>query len=532
MRQRTYTPDYAPLLKHANRLWITLLVLGGAFDFLFWKKSLGINVPIFLLLCLLGGAIFLLKSGQPPARRSLWLLAPLVFFAALTCIRQEPLTHFLAYLFTLFLLALLTVSYRSEWLQYGLSDYFARFYYLFTTSLLTTPLQFFRWERKENARSGTPPTWNKVIKPILRGTLLAFPLLALLTCLLASADLVFEKRVLGLLGNFDSDIPGRLALILICVYLLAVAFIHAAIHSNAPRRPSSGENAPGKSGIGFTEAAIILSGVTLLYLAFVIVQFRYFFGGNANIGVTGYTYSQYARRGFNELLAVAFVSLLLIFGLNSITRRQNALQARIYSALGVTMMALVGVILVSAYQRLMLATEWHGYSRIRIYPRIFMIWMGILFVAVIVLEVLHRQQHFTLATVLALLGFAVSLSLFNVDASIVRHNVLRPAQGQHFNVNHLSSLSPDAVPTLAEEFQNPTLSKTTRQGIGAALVCYLYQFDLVENGARAWQSFNLSYWQANKALDQVEPQLQKYVIIGEYPKSVRTPDGELYECAE
>ena len=48
-----------------------------------------------------------------------------------------------------------------------------------------------------------------------------------------------------------------------------------------------------------------------------------FFGGETNIGVAGYTYSQYARRGFNELVIVAFFSLVMILGLSTITRREK-----------------------------------------------------------------------------------------------------------------------------------------------------------------------------------------------------------------
>ena len=97
------------------------------------------------------------------------------------------------------------------------------------------------------------------------------------------------------------------------------------------------------------------------------------------------------------------------------------------------------VILVSAYQRLSLAIDWHGFSRLRLYPRVFLIWVGLLFITVIVLEILRREQHFALAAVIACLGFAASLSVLNVDASIVRHNVDRALAGKHFNVNHMET---------------------------------------------------------------------------------------------
>ncbi len=44
-----------------------------------------------------------------------------------------------------------------------------------------------------------------------------------------------------------------------------------------------------------------------------ILQFTYLFGGTDNINVEGFTYSEYAVRGFFELVAVAVISLILFY---------------------------------------------------------------------------------------------------------------------------------------------------------------------------------------------------------------------------
>ena len=75
--------------------------------------------------------------------------------------------------------------------------------------------------------------------------------------------------------------------------------------------------------LGFTEASIILGSILLLFGAFVLIQFQYFFSGQANISLEGFTYSEYARRGFGELVAVAALSLLTFQVLSVITMRQT-----------------------------------------------------------------------------------------------------------------------------------------------------------------------------------------------------------------
>jgi hypothetical protein len=75
--------------------------------------------------------------------------------------------------------------------------------------------------------------------------------------------------------------------------------------------------------VGFIETMIVLGAVDLLFLFFVIVQFRYFFGGQANISAAGYTYSEYARRGFGELVTVAVLALGLIMSFGYYGKREE-----------------------------------------------------------------------------------------------------------------------------------------------------------------------------------------------------------------
>jgi hypothetical protein len=284
-----------------------------------------------------------------------------------------------------------------------------------------------------------------------------------------------------------------------------------------------------KPFLGFTESAVVLGCVAFLFLTFVIVQFQYFFGGETNIGVQGYTYSQYARRGFNELVIVAFFSLLLILGLSTITRRENETQKKVYSGLSVAVVGLVMVILVSAYQRISMAIAWHGFSRLRLYPRVFLIWLGILLLAVVILEIFRRERYFAFAVVLACIGFAVSLTLVNVDAAIVRHNIPRSLKGRNLNVAHLASLSSDAVPALVDEYFLMPVSK--REPVGAILACYRYREVRPHIVEEDWRSFDYSEWQAHQALEKIRPYLAGYMIKHDrWPEQVRTPTGKLYNC--
>jgi hypothetical protein len=273
-----------------------------------------------------------------------------------------------------------------------------------------------------------------------------------------------------------------------------------------------------------------LGSVLALFAVFVFIQFQYFFGGLTNIQIDGYTYSEYARRGFGELVTVAFFSLLLILSANGVTRRETKTQRRVFSGLGIGIVALVLVMLVSAFQRLVLYETAYGFSRLRTYTHVFMIWLALLLVAVAVLEILNRERAFALAAVIASLGFALSLGIMNVDGFIVQQNVDRTVRGEDFDASYLMELSADAVPALAAAYQTQSLPASVKEGVGAALVCYASR-NSHDDDPYPWQSFHLSRANAARILASLESDLEAYQIDNEdWSYSVITPSGEEYLC--
>jgi hypothetical protein len=524
-----------------NRFWAVVILLGWAFDFLFWKKPLGINFAIFLALVLLTGILLLRADGLPLAPRSSLLLFPVAFLAAMTFIRLEPMTVFLSVSMVIFLVGVFALTYLSgEWLRYTLIDYVLGYLRLFG-SMIARPLGFVAENRRlaseQPALSKKP---SARVWPVIRGIVIALPVIAIFASLLSSADPIFANRFKDFMDVFRIDnLPEyifRLVYILILAYLLAGTFLHAAQKSDEKVEEKTWVSA----FLGFTESTIVLGSVVLLFIAFVIIQFQYFFGGRANIGLEGYTYSEYAVKGFGELVMVAFFSLLLLLGLGAITRRESENQRRIFSALGVGLVGLVIVMLVAAFQRLGLYEAAYGFSRLRTYTHVFMIWLGLLLVAVVILEVVHRERRIGLAMIIALLGFVVSLSLLNVDAFIVNQNVQREirsttdktfAQGRaDLDAQYFLDLSDDAVPSMVSLFRSKSVPVSVKEKVGAALACKQYQ-RTQEERKYTWQSFHFSRLNADTGFEQVKKELQAYKITDkDWPFKVRTPSGQEFPC--
>jgi len=521
-----------------NRFWFLVILLGWVFDFLFWKNPVGINFAIYVALCITTGIYLLNTDGLRLSRHSSLLLFPIAFFAAITIVRLEPLTAFLSVAMTLFLMGVLAFTYLGgQWPHYGLLDYFLGYLSLFG-SMIARPLGFSA-ELRGGQQSLSEKRSSKVW-PVIRGIVIAVPVIAIFASLLSSADIVFARRFEDFVQLFNIDnLPEyifRLVYILIFAYALAGTFLHAA--------QKSGESLQEKSAfstfLGFTESTIVLGSVALLFVAFVVIQFQYFFGGQANITIEGYTYSEYARKGFGELVTVAFFSLLLLLGLGAITRRETDKQRGTFSILGITLVGLVLVMLVSAFRRLALYEFAYGFSRLRTYTHVFMVCLALLLVAVVILEFLHREHSIGFTMILASLGFVISLGVLNVDGFIVKQNIQRELQGTSNKVltqdrpdldsQYLLNLSDDAVPALADALMNKSLPENIRDKISVALVCK--QYDRQGSAYLPWQSFHLSRMFADRAFNIIQKDLDFYYSITDtdWPVEVQSPSGEKFSC--
>jgi hypothetical protein len=513
-------------LQHKSRLLWSVILIAWIFDLLFWKKAPGISFLIMVIITLIGGLLLSIGEGIRPAKNSWLLLIPVLFFSVMTVFREESFTTFINYVLTVGAMALLAVTYTGgKWWNYSFSDYVSNFFKLFLTAISKALMLFVAKEKKETdvipeeINEGTPKVKGTTSWSIIRGLLLALPIVLVLAALLASADPIFNQNFEAILKLFKIEKLGeylfRTFYILILGYFLAGTYLHAYTSSNDDHL--IGLDKPWLPPfLGWIESIIILLGIDLLFAFFVGIQFKYFFGGQTNIHIDGFTFAEYARKGFSELVIVAVISLLIMQVLNSIGKRQTGKQSTIFTSLSVGLVVLVCVILVSAFQRLQLYEGAYGFSRLRTYTHVFMVWIGVLLAAIVVLEILKKSRMFALAVVLAAFGFGITLNIMNVDGFIARQNIARAVSGSDVDVAYLVSLSNDAIPELSNQFQNQVLPENVRDLTGAALACKArietdFQSSQFYND-KPWPSYLWSRANAEAIMNSLKPKIDSYSI--------------------
>jgi hypothetical protein len=260
---------------------------------------------------------------------------------------------------------------------------------------------------------------------------------------------------------------------------------------------------PGFLWLGVTEMVIILGLLDILFLSFVVVQFRYFFGGAARIqAVAGLTFAEYARSGFFELVGVAALVLPLLLIAHWLLRKEKTRDERIFRVLAGVQIGLLSVMIVSALQRMRLYQREYGLTELRVYTTVFMGWLAVIFVWFAMTVLRGRRERFAFGAVVT--GFLAigALLAINPDRLIARVNVKQAIAGRNFDSTYAASLSADAVPELIASL--PNLNQSQRCALASRI---LQSHSIAESPG--WRRWNWSRAEAVRALAASEREMRE-----------------------
>lgn len=291
---------------------------------------------------------------------------------------------------------------------------------------------------------GRERTRKRPVTPVLTGFLIALPFLLLFGSLFTSADARFEHLMARV---FDFDISSIFLHVLI-TFLVAwpvAGFLRGSLLAEEVPAPTTLREA--FFSLGIIEVGVVLGSIDALFMLFVTIQIPYLFGGAATVASTAaLTYAEYARRGFFELTAAACFTIATLLLADWILRKESSRGVTIFRSLAALNLVLLGVIMASAWQRLMLYQEAYGLTEARLYAAAVL--TGIGFVAVwFAFTVLRgRRNRFAFGSILAAYAVILMLDIVNPDAVIARIDMIRASEGKQIDSLYLSRLSRDATP--------------------------------------------------------------------------------------
>lgn len=326
-------------------------------------------------------------------------------------------------------------------------------------------------------------------KKIGLGILISMPLLFIITMLLANADKNFADLLFVLpemLLSLETELVWRFLKITVFAIGFYCYFKVVAKKAVIKEIPPSVV----KRNWDTIIVATILIFINLVYLLFAIVQFQYLFSGTLQ---EGFSYAEYARRGFFELLLVTVINYLLL--ISTVTYVKNV-KSKLIKVLLTVLIAFSGVLLSSAFLRLMLYEQVYGFTTLRVLAHSFMIFLFIIFAFTLVKVWIIRIPLLRFYIIAALVYY-VGLNIIGIDQLIVSKNIERYEAIGKIDIEYLGQLSYSAIPPLVVLYrENPDI-------IGLESLLFKKQ-ELISAESETWQSFNLSRERAKKTLTELK----------------------------
>ncbi|MDX6242047.1 MAG: hypothetical protein QOG10_6939, partial [Kribbellaceae bacterium] len=170
-----------------------------------------------------------------------------------------------------------------------------------------------------------------------------------------------------------------------------------------------------------------LGTLNALFAVFVVAQLGWFFGGEAFLRErTGLTASAYARQGFFQMLWVALLVVPLLVATRAALKPGRDLERR-HTALSIPLIVLLGAILLSAAMRMKLYVHYYGLTTDRLYPLVFMAWLGVVLLWLAATVLRGRGRPFIAGVAVSGLVVLATLNIAAPDAFIARFNLTRAA---------------------------------------------------------------------------------------------------------
>lgn len=477
---------------HYKEIALTTLVYAIFYTFCLYKNLTGITFPFFIIgsYCYL---IFCMKRMGIPIKKDAVIFFELVCSILLgistVCTNNVPIQvfNFIGFLLLLGSFMLHQLYDDSQW---GFGKYFGALIYTAICSITHLLAPFFDFsayrERQEAMKTGEEEKPRKG-KYVFFGILILIPLLAVVVGLLSSADLVFQNMLSHL--YIDIMLPEHgmgIFFLTLFAFFAAYCYLSAVVSRHVEegvRNKRTGEP---------VLAITVTSVMAVIYFVFSMIQVIYLFGGSLVLP-EGYTYAQYARQGFFELLFVCLINLVMVLVCLTCFLENKILKVILTIISGCTFIMIAS----SAYRMLLYVSAYQ-----LTFLRVLVLWSLLLLTILLAgVFVTIYKEHFPLFKygMLAVSVMYLGLSFSHQDYWIAKYNVSAPAEDgivhdYEFDWWYLHSLSLDAAPVLVHlevenyegEYYDDIANYSIRLG------------DRIreEYEAMSFRTFNLSTWNA------------------------------------
>ncbi|MCR5483962.1 MAG: DUF4173 domain-containing protein [Clostridiales bacterium] len=284
----------------------------------------------------------------------------------------------------------------------------------------------------------------KKTSAILLGIACASPLLCAVITLLMRSDAAFE----GLIRHIFSDV-GNTAAQIILALLLFPCFLSFGFYTKKDEDETKERHA--FKGIDTAFIASFIGLLSVSYIAYLFSQLAYFFSAFSGILPDGYafSYADYARRGFFELCGIAAINMAVQYLTLLLSRKKDEKLPVILRVLCTFVGVFTLLLIATAIAKMVLYIRRYGVTVLRLGTSSFMIFMAVVFIAMLLRLYLRRVRVLPVALATA----AVILSVLGIGnirhfAAQYNYNAYESGKIKKIDTDYLRQLGDEGVPYL------------------------------------------------------------------------------------
>lgn len=407
---------------------VVYLLIGYGFIYTFTTNEW--NLPVFTLAYIaVAYAYFFVKGRKPAAESYFWAVImlgigiPYPFWSVMPGFQVLVLISVAAYW---------TLSVSGRFLEKGKTSHWVLFD--FWNAIVMVPFGNFACQVRVLLGGDRDSTMDadggrkenrKNLLGILLGIFAAIPALMIILPLLSSADDSFARLMTNgtryLTENFMETILQILFSIPVSAYLFGL--VYGGISGrNTDRLEKEALRKTGKELRVLPDVSVYTATgiICVVYLLFIGIQGKYLFSAFAGIRPEGFTYAEYARRGFFELCAIAAFNMLILLAAGIFSKNEKEKNPGL-RFLNVLLSVLTLLLIATAMSKMVMYIMVYGLTVKRILTMVFMIWMVVVFVA----EIVRQWKVFPLVRICVLTGAVmfVLLCVFPVGNWIESYNI-------------------------------------------------------------------------------------------------------------
>lgn len=323
----------------------------------------------------------------------------------------------------------------------------------------------------------------KTVKKILLGILLALPMLLVVLCLLESADAAFAGVLDVILRNIHFEIGPILKRVIVVVLLFGVLFsyFYGLVTPKEKQEVKQGLSVH----LDFIIIATIGTMLCLVYVAFYLSQLAYFISAFQGVLPEGFTFAEYARRGFFENLPLTMINLGGILILGSVIKGEEGRKKAYIKCISGFIAVFTLFMSLCACSKMWLYIQTYGLTLLRVYVSWFLILSSLIVILLFINNIWHKlpvvKGTFIIFTVMYL-----GLNYSNVDYLVAQQNAALYEKNEVESLSAYYNLSSSAMGPISD------LAQKNEAVLQDDAVKYMIEKVQHTQQYEKWQSWNVA----------------------------------------